>query len=355
MNSTLNQSKQSFLAIGLVNEFDLTHESCEIKIKDKNGEDAGTKDTERIRGKISIRFNNCVKVFDVFCTRLTNKGEESKQWKNAESWLELTPEINSSITTNFGKEEKNIVSGDNDNASLVSVSGRLMENRYYNTNTKAAAVNLRWNATRVSTSKVTTDATQGCTLSGNFYIKSIAPETNNDEETGRLKVCLVAVDYGANPILIDAIVAEDLADAFEDIYEVGQTASFDMDVIFEHVGATVSKEKAFGKSGTIKSTGYDKELLVITGGDEPIEESEEEDDEGNPVDNGYINPKAMKMALKERETMLTEITQNGGNANKVKSGTSSGLKAKKKLGNKKTTTHPLDDDENPFDDEDDDF
>ena len=356
METILNQTKQNFIAIGLVNEFDLTHEECEVKKKD----DGETISSERIRGKISVRIGNNVKVFDVFCTKDTAKGEESKQWKNALKWLELVPEINSTITYVFGDEKKETITGDRDNASLVSVSGRVAENRYYNPKTKEAATILRWNATRVSTSRVSEDDIQGCTLSGTFYIKSMSAEMNGEEETGRLKVTLVGVDYGATPMLIDTIVDEDLVEAFSDMYEIGQTASFDIDVVFEHIGAKeTSGQKAFGKSGSIKATGYDKELLMITGGDEPIEESDEEDEDGNPIDNGYIDPKTMKAALKEREALLAEIKENeGGNkTTKRKPTGTTNLKEKKKLNATKAKKEPdyPDDDESPFDDEDDDF
>lgn len=354
MTTTLNQSKQSFAAIGLVSEFELIHESCEVITKDKEGNTGKTIDSERIRGKISINIGSGIKTFDVFCTRHTKQGEESKQWKNAESWLELTPTIISSITTNFGTEEKNNIIGDKDNASLVSVSGRINENRYYNSNIKDVSVNLRWNATRISTNRVNPDDTFGCTLSGNFFIKSIVHEMVNDEDTGRLKVSLVSIGYGADPIIIDAIVNEDLAEAFEDLYEVNQTVSFDMDVIFEHIGGNTSTQKAFGKAGAIKSTGYDKEILIITGGDEPIEESDLEDEDGNVIDNGYLNPKAIKTALKEREIALAEIKNNEGAENKATK-SKSNLKEKKRLGAKKTITPIEDEDDSPFDDEDDDF
>lgn len=354
MDTTLNQSKQSFLSIGLVNEFDLIHESCEIKVKDASGNDDGTREGERIRGKIGVRINNSVKTFDVFCSSLTSKGEESKQWKNALSWLELVPEINSTITKNFGSEEKISIAGDRENASLVSVSGRVSENRYYNSNTNDVSVTLRWNATRISTSRVTEDDEHGCTLSGNFFIKSISPEIVGDNETGRLKVCLVSVGYGASLILIDAIVDENLAEDFQDIYEVGQTASFDLDVVFEHVGAKKETKKAFGKSGSIKSSGYDREMLIITGGDEPIEEPDTEDEDGNVIDNGYLNPKTMKKAFAERDKALAEIKENGGNSNSnTTRSRGNSLKEKKKLGTKKNT-HPIEDDD-PFDDDDDDF
>ena len=309
MGTTLNQSKQSFLAIGLVNEFDLTHESCEVKTKNKDGSDGDTVDAERIRGKITVRINNGTKTFDVFCTSITSKGDESKQWKNALSWLDLIPEINSTITTNFGKEEKTSVAGDRENASIVSISGRVTENRYYNTNTKDVSVALRWNASRVSTSRVSADDEQGCTLSGNFYIKSIASEVVNEEETGRLKVVLVSVGYNASPIIINTIVNEDLAEAFTDIYSVGETVPLDIDVVFEHIGGKATAQKKFGKAGSIKAAGFDREVLFIVGGDNALEESDEEDEDGNPIDNGYIDPKAMKMALKERDNILAEMLE----------------------------------------------
>lgn len=358
MNTTLNQSNQTFNGIGFVNEFDLVYEPCEIRVKDNNGD--STKQGERIRGKVSLRINNGIKTFDVFCNNLTTKGVESRQWKNALSWLELTPEINSTIINKFYSEEdkryNTTITGDRDNASIVSVAGRITENRYFNTITKDASVNLRWNVSRISSSKITEEDKHGCTLSGNFFIKSITPETNNDEETGRLKVTLVAVGYDASPILMDTIVDEELAESFQEIYEVGQTASFDMDVIFEHIGAKTTTQKAFGKAGSIKASGYDREIMMITGGDEPIEESEFEDDDGNPIDNGYINPKVMKKALQERENILIEIKNNGenSNSNSKLSGNSFKSKKEKATTKKSNKTPPVVKDENddsPFDDD----
>ena len=351
MSGILNQSRQSFRCVGKVSEFDLYHEDCEVT----NRETDEKMQSERIRGKITVNIGNGVKQFDVFCNRMTSKGEESKQWNNALSWLELTPEINSSITTKFGTtEEKNSVMGDRENASLILVNGRVSENAYYNSNTKDVSVGLRWNANRISTSRVSEDEEYGCTLNGNFFIKSVAPEVVNDEETGRLKVVLVAVDYAASPILINAFVEEDLAEAFEDCYEVGSTANFDVDVVSEHVGGSVNNKKMFGSSGKIKASGFDREILVIVGGEEAIEEPEEEDDDGNILDNGWIDPKAMKMALKERDTKLSEIKKNGEKGNSTASTTKRMSTMKKK---KSKVVEPEfdfdDDDDNPFDDEED--
>lgn len=343
MGTTLNQSKQNFRAIGLVNELNLIREDCDIKIKDANGNDAGTKKGERIRGRIAISLDNGVKTFEVFVSSLTNKGEENKQWKNAEAMLNLNPEID----------------GDRSREpSLVVVDGRVVQNDYVGSDNMVHS-GLRWNASRISTSRVSEDDIKACTLSGDFYIKSIKEETKDDEETGRLLVTLIGVGYGASPIIVDTIVEEDLAEAFNDMYEVGQTANFDIDVVMEHIGAKVSAKKKFGSGGAVAvNSGYDREALVIVGGDEPIEEPEDEDDDGNLIDNGWIDPKAMKIALKERETMLANLKENNGNENKItniKKATT--LKEKKKavIGNKKKIedTEPFEDDDNPFDDDDD--
>ena len=339
MATTLNQTKQNFRAIGFVNESNLEREDCDIKITDSSGNDS-TVQGERVRGKISIRMGNNVKTFDVFCNSLTTKGEESKQWKNALAMLDLNPEI-----------------GGNPNVepSLVSVAGRVTENRYYNDNTKDVSVGLRWTASRISTSRVTEDDEHGCTLSGTFFINGIKPETKDDEETGRLVVTLCGVQYGASPFVVNTIVNEDLADAFSDMYEVGQTANFDIDVVFEHIGAKTGGKKAFGDGGKIKASGYDRETLVIVGGDEPIEPSDEEDDDGNPIDNGYIDPKVMKIALKERTNNIAEIKASGGTTTKSTSKGAS-LKDKKRSIGKKASK-PIDEDEDDdtdlFDDDDD--
>lgn len=341
MGTTLNQSKQNFRCIGLVNELNLTREDCEIKVKDKNGNDDGTRNGERIRGKVSIRLeNNFIKTFDVFFNSLNSRGEENKQWKNAEAMLELNPEID-------GDRERE--------PSLVVVDGRVAQNDYKGTDNLIHS-NLRWNVSRISTSRITEDDTKACTLSGNFFIKNIREETKDDENTGRLLVTLIGVDYGASPIIVETVVEEDLADDFSDLYEVGQTANFDIDVTAEHIGEKITGKKKFGTGGAIAvNNGYDKETLVIVGGDEPIEEPEDEDEDGNIIDNGWIDPKAMKIALKERENKLEELKESD-NTSKTEKASLSSLK-KAKSANKTTTKKKIEiedfdddeDDDSPFD------
>lgn len=338
MDTILNQSSQRFKAIGLVNEVKVTHEPCKIKVKDKDGNDAGTMDGERIYGKINLAFGGGTHNFDFFFNSLTSKGEDSKQWKTALAIEELNPATGGDSSMPY---------------SVVSINGRVGENRYCDTKSGKGRAVIRWNASGVSTSKVTDTDEFGCSLNGNFYVKSIANEVNNDKETGRLKVELVGVSYGADPFIIDTIVDEDLADDFVDIYSVGDTAPFSIDVVFDRP-VTPKKTNTFGKASKIDTdTSYSNSVYMIVGGDEPIEEPEEEEDEdGNIVtkDNGYISPKAMKMALKERQTELDNLTEDSATKTKRTKTSNSVSDRKKTMGRGTKVASPIDDDfeEDPF-------
>lgn len=339
MDTILNQSSQRFKAIGLVNELNVTHEPCKIRVKDKDGNDAGVMDGERIYGKINLAFGGGTHTFDFFFNSLTSRGEDSKQWKTALSIEELNPTIggDSSLPT-----------------SAVAINGRVSENRFWNSNKNEPSVGIRWNASGISTSKATSEDDFGCSLNGNFFIKSIANEVKDDVETGRLKVELVGVSYGADPFIINAIVDEDLADDFVDIYSVGDTAPFSIDVVFDRP-VTPKKTNKFGKPPKIdtNNNSYSNSVYMIVGGDEPIEEPEEvEDEDGNIVtkDNGYISPKAMKMALKERQTKIDNLSEDSVTKTKKNKPATSVSDRKKTMGRGTKVASPVDDDfeEDPF-------
>lgn len=330
MGTTLNQSTQKFRAIGIVNEISITQEPCEVKIRDKDGNDNGTMDAERIYGKINLKLDKGTQTFDFFYNSVTSRGESSKSWKNALALHKLNP------ATGGNKEI---------DPSMVVITGRVTENKY---NGKTRLV---WNASSISTSNIDADDEPGCTLTGNFFINKIAPEIVNEEETGRLNVELFAVGYKADPIQIECVVEEDLADAFEDIYSVGDTATFTLDTCFKHVGGEKKQTKmAFGKGGKVNTNlSYDRQYLALVGGLDPIEEpDEEEDEDGNIVtrDNGYIDPKTMKIALKERDTAIKETEEQETTTKKTT--TADRKKAQKNKGIGKASPIPDDDEDDPF-------
>lgn len=355
MGTTLNQTEQNFIANGLVNEFTLTHEDYWFEPKDGGDREKAY----RIRGILSIRMGLNTKKFELFCNSVNSKGGENQLWKNANTWLELIPEINSSITYREmnGQKDKNgrydydevdkvNISGDSENASRVEVTGSVRENSFVTK--EGVKTNLRWAAQRVSRSRADEDK-DGCTFDGVFYIKSIVPETKDETETGRLKVTLCAVDYNASPIVFDAFVDEDLADDFEDFYEVGATAPLSIESRFEHVGAT-KKERKWGSQGKNTKEPYDFETLIIVGGDDAIEDPEDDD-----VDNGWIDPDAMKKALRERAKKFEEL-KNKGETTSTTNNSRSNMQDRKKAANNTKKKPPVEEDfDDPFDDEEEPF
>lgn len=330
MSDVLNKTKNYFRCVGVVSEVDLTREDCEIKLKDKDGNDDGTMKGERIRGKIAINTGKGIQEFRIFFQSHNAKPDkngkrENSRWKMAESMLEWNPAIN----------------GNGDEPTSVNIEGTFDVNDYVGQDGNVKS-GIQMNVSKAST-KVNVDEPKGCSWNGVVYIKDISPEVINENETGRLNVTLLGVNGKSEVFPIKAIVEEDLAEDFEDAFEPDQTVCMDIDVISRHVGQKKSTKKAFGRGGSVEvNNGFDVTEFVIVGADDPIEEPEDEDDDGNLIDNGWLDPKTVKKALKERVKKLEELKANGGNTEKKGS-----IKEAKKLGKTKTKAAE------PYEDEDD--
>lgn len=335
MENVLNKTKNYFKCIGVVSELDLKREDCSIAIKDTDGNDNGKINGEQIRGNIVVKTDNGLLTFRVFFrshnVRPDKNGKyENSRWKMATDMMELVPEIG-------GKE----------NPSLVDVEGTIDVNDYCGQDGKIKTI-VQLNASKVSTSRVNPDEVHGCTWEGVMYIKSIAPETvtKNDEqeETGRLVINLLGINGKSECFPVKAYVAEEMAEAFEDMFEEEQTVPMTIDIVNRHVGGKKSQAKrAFGGKGSVDvNNGFDITEYMIVGADEPIEESEIEDEDGNPINNGYINPKTMKKALKERAKKLEEIESNGYQSGNTKN---SIKEQKQKFAKAKHTANLIEDDD----------
>ena len=296
-NSVLNATKNRFGVVGIVSELDLKREDCTVKVK---GEDGSVSEvpSERIRGKISLEIGvNQVKTFDVYASKTTTKGKEHQQWAMYEAMLKWNPRINGNP---------------NEEPTKVILNGSVGINDYVGQDGKAHSI-LKWNINSANT-KVSPDEPLGCSLAFTGFVRKIIPEIRNEEETGRLNVELLGVDTKGAVYPIGIVVPEELADKFTGLYEVGETGSFDIDVVMVHVGDKKAKKKAFGKAASTNiNAGFDIEERVMRGGDEPIEKPENEDEDGNPIDNGWLNPEAIKIAIKEREKKLVELEKNPPN------------------------------------------
>lgn len=333
--SILQKTPNWFRCVGYLSESNLKRENCDIKQKDANGQDAGTKKGERIMGSIAVKTDNGIHTFNVYAQSLTSKGEESKQWKMYCDMLNWNP----------------LIGGDSSiEPTLVNIEGAVSINDYVNQQGEVKS-GLRWRVGRANT-KASPDEPKGTTLKVTTLVQSIKPEIRQEEETGRLIVTLYGAEANGTCFPITAIVDEDMADAFNDCYEVGMTVPFELELISRHVGnENTGAAKKFGRAGKVAvNNGFDVQELMLVGGDDEIEEPDElttEDENGNEVEvkTQWINPVAMKKAIKARAQMLEELKNNPPEKKSSGKGNSS-LQAKKQAAKDKMkggmkSSHPV--------------
>lgn len=345
--SVLSKTANWFRCVGTVSELNLKREDCDIKQKDENGQDAGTKKGERIMGSVAIQTDNGVHTFNVFAQSLTAKGKESKQWKMYCDMLEWNPKIGGEPSVE---------------PTLVNIAGAVSINDYINQQGELKS-SLRWRVGRANT-QVKPDEPHGTSLKVTAFIQSINPEVRQEENTGRLIVTLYGAENNGTCFPITAIVNEDMADDFTSCYEVGMTVPFYLELVSRHVGDTnTNATKKFGRAGKVAvNDGFDIQELMLVGGDDEIEEPDElttEDENGNEieVETQWINPKAMTRAIKARAQMLDELKSNPPEKKSGGKGNSS-LQAKKQAAKDKMKSDMKaqqsfielddDDDEMPF-------
>lgn len=343
--STLQKTPNWFRSVGYLSESNLKREDCDIKQKDDNGQDAGTKKGERIMGTVAVKTDNGIHTFSVFAQSLTSKGEESKQWKMYCDMLEWNPQIGGDSSVE---------------STLVNIEGAVGINDYVNQQGEVKS-SLRWRVSRANT-KASPDEPKGTTLKVTTIIQSIKPEVRQEEETGRLLVTLYGAEGNGTCFPINAIIDEEMADAFSDCYEVGMTVPFELELVSRHVGnENTGAAKKFGRAGKVAvNNGFDIQELMLVGGDDEIEEPDElttEDENGNEVEvkTQWINPVAMKKAIKARAQMLEELKNNppekksGGKGNSSLQAKKQAAKDKMKGGMKtQASFDAFDDEEDPF-------
>lgn len=345
--SILQKTPNWFRSVGYLSESNLKREDCDIKQKDANGQDAGTKKGERIMGSVAVKTDNGIHTFNVYAQSLTSKGEESKQWKMYCDMLGWNPQVGGDVSAE---------------PTLVNIEGSVSINDYVNQQGEVKS-GLRWRVGRANT-KASPDEPRGTTLKVTTLIQSIKPEVRQEEETGRLIVTLYGAEANGTCFPITAIVDEDMADAFTDCYEVGMTVPFELELISRHVGnENTGAAKKFGRAGKVAvNNGFDVQELMLVGGDDEIEEPDElttEDENGNEIEvkTQWINPVAMKKAIKARVQMLEELKNNppekksGSKGNSSLQAKKQAAKGKMKGGMKAQASFDVfddDDDELPF-------
>lgn len=146
------------------------------------------------------------------------------------------------------------------------------------------------------------DGEYGATADVEGYISAITPEVKGEdkEETGRLRVTILTNDFFGNIIPVkNIIVPAELKEAFEDGYEVGQTAK--VFITYElHKGE--EKPKKTGGIGVQRTTdGKSYVEMILTGADPAIDEDEE----------GAFSNEAVRIGLAERKATLEKLKEAG--------------------------------------------
>lgn len=172
------------------------------------------------------------------------------------------------------------------------------------------------------------DGEYGATADVEGYISAITPEVKGEdkEETGRLRVTILTNDYFGNIIPVkNIIVPAELKEAFEDGYEVGQTAK--VFITYElHKGE--EKPKKTGGIGVQRTTdGKSYVEMILTGADPAIDEDEE----------GAFSKEAVRIGLAERKATLEKLKEAGYQGS-----------AGKSISNAKPASTPITDEDLPF-------
>jgi hypothetical protein len=143
---------------------------------------------------------------------------------------------------------------------------------------------------------------------------------------------MLTTDFFGNIVPVkNIVVPKELKEAFEEGYEVGQTAKLYVDFTLNKAEAKPKKTGGIGAQRTTDGKSYVE--MILTGADPAIDEDED----------GAISKEAVKIALAERKAMLEELKEKGYQGAKGKSISNSGS------GNtSKGKPAPVEDEDIPF-------
>lgn len=163
------------------------------------------------------------------------------------------------------------------------------------------------------------------------YIQTITPETKGEDqtETGRLRVTILTNDFFGNIIPVkNIIVPAELKDAFEEGYEVGQTAKVFVDFVLHEGEAKPKKTGGIGVQRTTDGASYVE--MILTGADPAVDEDEKD----------AFSKEAVRIGMAERKAELDKLKEKG-----YQGGTGKSISSAATTSKPKTTVN---DDEIPF-------
>lgn len=306
----VRQTKNVGMLVGILSEKKLEITDDEIILS--SGKKSPCK---LVKGEISLETDNGVFKLRLFCRDRTVANEPNKMFKGFET---IADTYVSKLDASKDSEKT---------ADVVSCTVQVSCNDYVGQDGKLKSGTQLF---MKKSNRVTGDYDSTTDLDIEGVIRSVKPEIRNEEETGRLLVEFVLISYGGKAEPITVIVNEDMANDFNDMYEVGQTCELYCTIVMQHVGEDNSKKQAgFGRKANIRN-GFDIMEIQVVGGEAPYEE-DEEDINGNPK---MISMETMKALKNERDIYLEDLVKNSkkkGNSKGGKGKKSSGMGEKKPL------------------------
>lgn len=330
----IQQSINSVQLVGTIEEINLMVENTVTK-KDGTVDKRGARVTNKEFSNPSLTISCNGQIYGVYLIPQYEKKEDEN------GKLVENPRF---------KAAKTIM--DYEKGTRVKVEGSLSENGYVGQDGEWKSTT-RIQAFSVSSTNVSDEDSTDARISG--IIKSIKEEMRNDEETGRLLVELYSFDYTGATFPTNLVVEKDLAyidedgeeqhitaEDFTEAYSKGDSVILNVEFNTVTVGGGNSEQKtAFGRKSKIVH-GFTRTEIRVVGGDEPIEEPDDEEElTGN--DRYYITSADIKKALADRNVMIEAKKEE-----KKNNPSSSSDTAKKGLGRKSKVEVEDEIDDDPF-------
>ena len=343
----LNKSKNFYRCVGSVYETALKREDCEVGLWE-DGKPTGEKvKAECIKGKLSVRTDSGIVNFMIWFASKGLDGNESRQWKMAESMMELNPEVK----------------GNGSEPSTIVIEGTVENHLFMSRDGKEVKESPQFRVNKVSTTAYKEGMAYGITIQLSGCVAKNIPETKmvdgEAEETGRNILVTYVANNKGEVFPVNIIVEEDLVDDVSDAVEKGCTIDATLDVNTITFGG-VAKKHGIGRAGKIDTSNVSTRDEFILAGMDIVDEPDEkyvEDEDGNqtPVKTLWMDPDVVKKAIKMYQVKKDEFAKNGGKKSGSSKPTGSRLADRKaeakakRIGKKKDDFDSFDDDM-PWDD-----
>ena len=192
------------------------------------------------------------------------------------------------VLNNYVPKSKN-----SENPTRVKIDGSIRENGYVDQNFEWKSYP-QINGFRITSTSVPENDVADCEMSG--VIKNITREVRgeSEEETGRLKVDFLYVDYNGAIFPMNFVVEEDLASDFEGFYEVGESVKLYYEIVVKHIGHKKTTSGGFGRRESNIVSGFSVTEYSIFRGDDHFEEENDY----------FISVDDVKKLLEERDIMI---------------------------------------------------